>query len=92
VACARKRALRPVTVATHGLSPLLLHSFCMQHRVTWCAALAAIDNKSTTDSSVFSPLLPLQTMPTPSKLDGPALVGHWWVVLGLNLVYDTYKW
>jgi hypothetical protein len=26
------------------LSPLLMHSFCILHQVTWCAPLAAIDN------------------------------------------------
>jgi hypothetical protein len=32
-------------VATgYCLSPLLMHSLCMQHQVTWCAPLAAIDN------------------------------------------------
>jgi hypothetical protein len=30
--------------ATFCLSPLLMHSFCMQHQLTWCAPLAAIDN------------------------------------------------
>jgi hypothetical protein len=27
------------------LSPLLVHSFCMQHQVTWCAPITAIDTK-----------------------------------------------
>jgi hypothetical protein len=33
-----------VPCALYCQQPLLVHSFCMQHQVTWCALLAAIDN------------------------------------------------
>jgi hypothetical protein len=32
------------TLSQYCLLPLLMHKFCMQNPVIWCAALAATDN------------------------------------------------
>jgi hypothetical protein len=42
-------------------SPLLMHSLCMQHRVTWCASEAATDNSES-----------LTLPPSPEPADAPS--------------------
>jgi hypothetical protein len=46
----RRRWRRPAELRTQTKPPaivfssLLVHSFCMQHQVTWCGPLAAVDS------------------------------------------------
>jgi hypothetical protein len=37
--------LKQAIASRYCLSPLLMHSFCMQHQVIWCTQSVAVDNR-----------------------------------------------